>query len=115
MVATISLLDKPSRECRDDPARRSRTAPDDEWAGRLEAATPACRSAATVVCPACHKKLRWRNRWPGRAVCPACGLRLVVLWDDLGRFSAHAESEGAVADMICNWLDGGNGEEEDDR
>ena len=112
MVATIGPVNEPSLQNRNKPSRRFQTTPDDLLARRWGAVTPDRQSEAIVMCPACHKKLRWRNRWPGRAVCPACGLRLVVLWDDFGRFSASAENEHSVADMICDWLDDEGNEEE---
>lgn len=114
MVATISPLNGPSLRGRDKPSRRSKTMSDDLLSRRRGAAAPDRQSEAIVVCPACNRKLRWRDRWPGRAVCPACGLRLVVLWDNLGRFSACSEGEDTVADLICDWLDDEASEEDGD-
>lgn len=114
MVATIGPVNELSLQGKDKPSRRSKTTSDDLLARRRGAATPDRQSEAIVVCPACNRKLRWRDRWPGRAVCPACGLRLVVICDDFGRFSASAENEDSVTDMICDWLDDEDGEEDDD-
>ena len=65
-----------------------------------------------VTCPNCGKKLRWPYRLSGEAICPACRLRLVILSEPWGQWSAQIENEDSLTEMICDWLDP---DEEDDK
>ncbi|MHC4673566.1 MAG: hypothetical protein ACYTF1_27145 [Planctomycetota bacterium] len=102
MIATINTLEK--------PPLRSNTASNEVLTTRLVVAMSGHRPIGIIVCPKCHKKLRWRNKWPGRAICPKCGFHVVVIRENTGLFSACAEDEVSVAEMIYEWLD----DEEDD-
>jgi hypothetical protein len=112
MVAAISPLNAPSRQGRGSPSPGRSATHGRSLTERPGNTGSASRFAAILVCPACYKKLRWHHRWPGRAVCPACGLRLVVLWDPTRRFSASAENEDSLSEMICDWLDEEDSESE---
>jgi hypothetical protein len=102
MIATINTLEK--------PPLRSNTASNEVLTTRQAVAIPGHQPIGIIVCPKCYKKLRCHNKWPGRAICPKCGFHVVVLRKNSRLFSACAEDEDSVDEMIYEWLDD---EEED--
>lgn len=76
--------------------------------GRPPAAPDSARLVAkpAMVCPSCAKRLRWPHSYPGKATCPSCCAKLVILVDQFEKTcSARLRNGSAECDLAANWLD----------
>jgi hypothetical protein len=66
-----------------------------------------------VNCPHCGRSIKWAGRSSSKLSCLRCRGKLIILIEPKGVLKVRAEDDDAVAEMICDWLDEGTEEEDE--
>ena len=62
------------------------------------------RIARVLICPGCHKRLRWSGTESARVRCPRCRIRFVALVRPSGECEPVLENDDTVGQMVADWL-----------